>query len=304
MNKTEGNRERLDKVINHIEQNLDQGLSLADLANLAHYSPYHFQRIFKLLIGETPKQFIIRLRLEKAAHIVVLHPERSMLEVALHVGFKSLEVFSRAFKQYYSISPDNFRKSSASEKVKVIQNPKPQGRFLIEPTCFLPALIDESEFSGLAFEIVRLPLQRVAYLQSILALPQSITENFRKVRQWASARELVKPDAKVFGLIVDHPLFTPIDKCRYRACVAVESQPKLSNLVHYMELPERKYATFKVEGGITEIVKAVTFVANFLLPEIGYKVVHTPAIQVPVHDPLSTPFNKNAYHIYIQVQPI
>lgn len=111
------NIERIHKVVKHIELNIDSEMPLDDLAELACFSPFHFQRIFKEVLGETPKQFIKRLRLEEAARIIAFQPELNILEVAVKVGFQSLEAFSRAFKDYYSLSPDKYRKSSEIERI-------------------------------------------------------------------------------------------------------------------------------------------------------------------------------------------
>ncbi len=54
--------------MNFIFKNLKEELSLEKLASTANYSAFHFQKIFKQVIGESPKQYIIRLRLENAAH--------------------------------------------------------------------------------------------------------------------------------------------------------------------------------------------------------------------------------------------
>ena len=303
MKNSKDNKERINKVVRYIEQSLDKDLLLEELAALACFSPFHFQRIFKEIIGETPKQFIKRLRLEDAAHMIVLYPEKSILEVALKVGFQSLEAFSRAFKDYYLLSPDNFRKSDEKEKVKIIQKPILQGVIFNEPSSFLGKSMDISEFEDLEINVVKRPVQKFIYLQTSLENPQHISESYKKVKTWALARELVKPDALLFGVIKDFPLFTSLDKCRYLTCISVESQPVVSGMVNYQELPSKTYATFELEGGMAEIIRAATYCVHFWLPNNGFKIVHQPVIEVPLKDPLTTPFNNNIYRIFIQIEP-
>ena len=60
-------KRRLLRVLVHIQQHLDDGLELPELAGLASFSPYHFHRIFKGMVGESVKEHIRRLRLERAA---------------------------------------------------------------------------------------------------------------------------------------------------------------------------------------------------------------------------------------------
>lgn len=295
--------DRINKAVKHIEQHLSDELPLEDLAALAHFSPFHFQRIFKEVTGETPKQLIKRLRLEEAAHFIVLYPQTNMLEVALRIGFQSLESFSRAFKNYYNISPDNFRKSSEETKIKLVQNPELSDKFLKTPSLFLSSIADISEIAEKSVEIVRLPPQKIIYIQTTLESTANITASFRKIKQWALARELVKPESFPFGLMKDYPLFTALDKCRYLTCMAVEVQPEISGAVHYMEQPQSTFAVFNVKGNMSEIIQSVTNVVKNWLPESGYQFVHEPAFEIPLYDPLTTPFDSNSYRIMIQIRP-
>jgi AraC family transcriptional regulator len=56
------------RVLVHIQQNLDATLPLEELAAIALFPPFHFHRIFRGLIGESVKEHVRRLRLERAAH--------------------------------------------------------------------------------------------------------------------------------------------------------------------------------------------------------------------------------------------
>ena len=60
-------KKRMLRVLVHIQQNLDEALSLEELAGIAYFSPYHFHRIFRGMLGESVKGHIRRLRLERAA---------------------------------------------------------------------------------------------------------------------------------------------------------------------------------------------------------------------------------------------
>ena len=65
---------RLNRVINYIDEHLDEPLSLQELAQVAAFSPFHFHRIFKALTGETLGAFVWRLRLERAANLLLWQP--------------------------------------------------------------------------------------------------------------------------------------------------------------------------------------------------------------------------------------
>src|SRR5580692_4715929 len=77
---------------------LDEDLSLASLAAQSGLSAFHLHRVFSAAAGETPKQFTLRLRLGRAA-AMLLTTDHSVLDVALACGFQSHEAFCRAFRK-------------------------------------------------------------------------------------------------------------------------------------------------------------------------------------------------------------
>jgi AraC family transcriptional regulator len=89
--------DRINRVIDHITQHLDEPLRLKELAKLAHFSPYLFHRLFRNLVGEPLHTFIRRLRLEKAVGLMQHGRKTTLTEVAFRTGFASSSDFSRAF---------------------------------------------------------------------------------------------------------------------------------------------------------------------------------------------------------------
>src|SRR5688500_18957417 len=87
---------RLNKVLQHIEANLEEELSLEKIAAIACYSPFHFHRIFRSVIHEPLNVYIVRKRIEKAASILMRKPEVSITELSLMYGFNGNASFSRA----------------------------------------------------------------------------------------------------------------------------------------------------------------------------------------------------------------
>src|SRR5450755_2271689 len=89
-------------------RNLDEDVSLAALAQQAGLSVFHLHRVFSAAAGETPKQFTLRLRLDRAA-VLLLTSRSSVLDVALSVGFQSHEAFCRAFRKKFGVTPRAYR---------------------------------------------------------------------------------------------------------------------------------------------------------------------------------------------------
>lgn len=94
---------------------LDEDLSLAALAGQAGLSAFHLHRVFSAAAGETPKQFTLRLRLDRAA-TMLLTADDSVLDVALSCGFQSHEAFCRAFRTRFATTPSAYRERGLAGK--------------------------------------------------------------------------------------------------------------------------------------------------------------------------------------------
>ena len=122
---------RVNRVIDHIREHLAEELSLATLARVAAFSPFHFHRVFTAITGETLFGFIHRQRIEKAAGALGSHPDRSVLEVALDHGFSSPATFARAFKARFGMSATEWRQGGAERwraRLPTERNPGKQVR--------------------------------------------------------------------------------------------------------------------------------------------------------------------------------
>ncbi len=99
---------------------LDDDLSLTALADQAGLSAFHLHRVFSAAVGETPKQLTMRLRLGRAA-AALLATEDSVLNVALSCGFQSHEVFVRAFRRSFGMTPSAYRRRGFARGVSTTQ---------------------------------------------------------------------------------------------------------------------------------------------------------------------------------------
>jgi AraC-like DNA-binding protein len=83
-------------------------LSLEALAARAGWSRFHLHRAFRRIVGETPKQYALRLRLARAAAALITTDD-PVLTIAVAAGFASHEVFTRAFRRRYGCTPARYR---------------------------------------------------------------------------------------------------------------------------------------------------------------------------------------------------
>lgn len=96
---------RLKRVLEYIHDNLEQNLSLVDLATLANLSPSRFTRVFRQETGLSPHQYLIQARIEQAKHLLRSGGEISIGSVAHQVGFADQSHFTRHFKRIVGVTP-------------------------------------------------------------------------------------------------------------------------------------------------------------------------------------------------------
>ncbi len=106
----------INKSEDYIEDHLSEAISLADLAQHANFSEFHFHRLFKEYSTETLKSFITRIKLERAALFLSINQSISLTDVALNYGYNDGSSFSRAFKNYFDISPSEYRIRARNDK--------------------------------------------------------------------------------------------------------------------------------------------------------------------------------------------
>ncbi|MEQ8190173.1 MAG: AraC family transcriptional regulator [Candidatus Eremiobacterota bacterium] len=105
--------ERLNLAREFMHSNIDRPINLSQIASNAYLSTYHFLRLFKEVFGETPRQYLIRNRLERARKLL-LHTELSVTDISLEIGFESISHFTRLFNRRFGSSPGKFRQSLQS----------------------------------------------------------------------------------------------------------------------------------------------------------------------------------------------
>lgn len=114
-------------------------INLPDISAQANLSPYHFLRVHKLAYGETPHEFLTRLRIDRAKTLLA-RGSHNVTEACFEVGFSSLGSFSALFNQRVGLSPSEYRRYVRSS-VAVPRTVRP----LFVPSCFLAMLCGPAE---------------------------------------------------------------------------------------------------------------------------------------------------------------
>lgn len=215
-------RERIERARAVIEARLDEKVPLEDLARAAHFSEFHFHRLFRAAVGETVAAHARRLRLERAAYRLV-QGDDEVVRVALDAGFESHEGFSRAFKARFGVSPSVFRE----ERREVVG-------------------ARAKEVGVMDIEIRERAACRVAYVRHEGAYGEVGTA-WAALMKWCWTKMMFgKPST--FGLCFDDPEVTPAERVRYEACMEIDQKAKVKGEVRAKEFAGGRYAVAVHEG--------------------------------------------------------
>jgi AraC family transcriptional regulator len=284
-------KKRIDAVINYISKNINNDISLRALAGVANYSPFHLQKLFKQLTGESPKQYIIKIRLETALLLMVIHPYKSLKEIAMDTGFSSPSVFSRAVKKYFGISPEEIRGYSPKERMQIFKGKKSKLTHQI-------GIDAENAIVKLDIQIKKIETITGFYLIAPCDDTAKIQESFKEVIQIAIANDLLPDYKNIYGILSPH------QGNIYKTFVAVNKHQQLPKKFNVTEIKAGKYVTFKIRGDIKETITAGHFLYHNWLPENGYKIADVVRFEVFSENPAITPYLKLQREIYVPVEPL
>jgi len=109
------------RLLYDIRSRVDTASTLTTIARRSGWSPFHLHRAFRAMVGETPKQYTQRLRLERAAAALVSTSD-AVVDIAMASGFNSHEVFTRAFRRQFGQTPAAYRAAGLGHAVPVIRD--------------------------------------------------------------------------------------------------------------------------------------------------------------------------------------
>jgi AraC family transcriptional regulator len=271
MNKTSSRQaysERIHLVIDYISEHLSEDISLEKLAAVACFSPFHFHRIFSAFTGETPREYMERVKLEKAANRLCLMPHKSVSEIAFECGYTSASSFSRSFKKHHGISPSVFLEKHRENfhSLNVWAEKK-------------PPIYQAEDFATV--RIRNLPPLHVAYLQTLNGYSDGIPKSWKQLLRYMKRHDLMEPDAWYVGMPFDNPGITPQAKCRYRACLSINhSFVQTKGEIKTADLEGGKYAMYPFKGRREDISDAYAFLYGGWLPQSGYIPDEKPLLEI------------------------
>lgn len=235
------------RVLEYINQNIIGKIDLDKLSKIANISKYHFHRIFKAILNESPGEYIQRLKLEKAAF--KLHTTNSSLkDIAEQIGYQTAESLSKAFKKRYGLTPIEYRQSPSDLNTS-LANPitdfteNPEIKIILDKQ-LLCAPIKETFTDKYAFNDAWLSLENFIHKKNI----SESVEGY-------------------YCLSYDISTHTEPDKCRIYAGVEITKPTKSLGKYSVQHLQGGKYAVFKYTGSYSDLETFYCNIYRYWIPK-------------------------------------
>jgi AraC family transcriptional regulator len=215
-------------------------------------SPFHFHRVFQALLGETPGDFVKRLRLERALGMMAHARPESLTSIALACGFASSSDFSRAFRQRFGVPPSLFdmhswRKAHADALAATIPGETNRRRLR-----GLPPRHNPDQFR---VRIRDLPARTVAYIRVTRPYEgDAVIKAIDRLMTWAERRGCA--DSQWLGYQWDNPEVTSLKHCRYYVAVVTEDFAPKGEIGRY-QFPPMAIGEVEIRGDINLELRAL-----------------------------------------------
>lgn len=284
------------RVIEQIVMHLDDALSLEGLAQTAGLSPFHFHRVFRGMVGETPLELSRRLRLERAAWRLA-YSDAPITEIAFDAGYETHEAFTRAFRSLYNTSPTGFR-AMPHPRIELAAGCGVHFSASGRVAAFVPR---DTGGQHMDVAIKDMPAVRVATVPHVGPYNQ-IDSAFGKLGAIAGPAGLFQhPEAAMIGIYYDDPQTTPASELRSEAGIRVAEDVTLPSGLQDQRLSAGKYAVATHIGPYEQLGDVWARFLGEWLPQSGHRIRPGASYELYLNDPTQVPASELRTEIY---QPI
>jgi AraC family transcriptional regulator len=273
---------RINVIEEYISRHLDEEMDLKKLAEMSNFSVFHFHRIFKGIYRETLAVYITRSRVERAAYLL-RYTDLSIEMIAFNVGFEFPSSLSKAFKQFYNITPVAYRNDRnyfiiKRGKIKTIPNIPPPKLVILESQDVI--------------------YYRLTGNYNILNYP----EIWANLRDFALQQNALESNLAPIALYHDDISVTEADKLRSDICLPINKPVTAQGEIGVKQIPGGKYAVFRYDGPFTH--KSFIYDAMFVhwLPNSGYRVRDLPLFEKYLSSPIKNYTGRIETEAYLPIQ--
>ena len=246
---------RLQRVLNHIDENADRPLDLEGLSDVASISKFHFHRQFSAFVGIPVHRYVQLVRMKRASWRLVYRKD-AVTDIALDAGFESTDGFARAFRQLFGQSPTEFRDNPAW-----LEN--------FESLDLVRARFMKSTYTASDVEVVEVPEIRVAVMPH-RGDPAHFGKTIRRFIAWRRVVGLSPAVSATFNVFHSDPRTVAPGDYRLDLCAATNGSiaPIDAGVVPGV-IPAGRCARLRVIGSGDDLESPALFLYRDWLPGSG-----------------------------------
>lgn len=263
-------------IVNHIENNLENEISVEYISRFSGYSPHHFQKMFAACVGVSLGTYIRRRRLTRPS-IKLVSSNEKIINIAIASGFDSQEAFTRAFKLMFGTTPKDYRKRKFPESLrnqyqinyKYVQHLKYEG------VTMEPIFESKNEFYviGLGQNFERGKTQDIGK-----KLWPEFSKRFDEI---PNKKGGVGNDYVTYGICQEIWVDDKIqDQFNYFAAVEVDKNTTPPDGMTLIKIEKQNYAIFTHKGGLSTLDHTNQYIWGTWLPQSGYELAQASDIEV------------------------
>jgi AraC family transcriptional regulator len=253
------------KAIDFVEDHLKEEITVADMADAASYSLYHFCRTFNRVVHHTPYDYLMRRRLSESARELV-EGDKKIIEVALDYRFNSPETYSRAFKRMFGIQPYRWKKQEGLDGRALMPRFTPRHLRHINKGDYLRPVLKEREGFCVAGVMTLVQDGRTVLDQLWQVLGQKV-------------EELEAPEPRNYYGIAWYPRDWERRGFFYMAALEVESPYGVGPALAVKVIPPLKYSRFIHKGPRADLELTLDYVYQTWLPKSGERLAYALEIE-------------------------
>jgi AraC family transcriptional regulator len=273
----------VNKAVDYINGHLTESINLSDLGQVAILSDFHFHRIFKSVMGESPGDYIQRLRLEKTA-FKLQTTQLSISEISETTGYQSPHALSKAFKKRFGVSPALFRKKPID---------------LIVPT-------ENIEAMKLHPKIRTIKDKEVVYTRVINPYhsKDAFTKAWRRLMRFMGIDGMPGGKHEYFSTSYDTPTITEPDLCRVYVCATNADKLKPSGPFGVQTIKGGLFAIFTSKGSYRKLERLYCNIYRFWIPNSNYELRDVGFFEKYLNSPDFVTEDELLTEVYIPVSPL
>jgi AraC family transcriptional regulator len=279
---------RMQRVLDHIDQHLDDDLDLEAMSGVAAFSKFHFHRQFTSTFGLSVHRYVQLARMKRASYRLAYRDAQSVTDIAMDAGYEAPDAFARAFRQRFRQSPSSFRNSPDWEPWLVAFGPLDNARSKLMQKTFTPDDVTIRDVSPTPVAIME-----------HRGDPATIGATIQRFIAWRKATGLSPKTSPTFNVFYSDPRTTPSTEYRMDLCVGTDRPLEAKGeQIGAGIIPGGRCAVLRIVGSTDNLEPAALYLYRDWLPASSEEVRDFPLYcqrlaffpEVPEHEAVAELF--------------